>query len=173
MSKRADYTAEEWEAIRRAPAESVVAIEQASPSGFWGRHKEKKEARRTFKDVIAQHGSLELIAEIVAARDAEGALIDEIDAGGDSLVGQAIETASKARAALVAHATLEEREAYCLSVLRLSENVAGAAGEGDQVNVSGPEVMFLRRLAGALGQPDYEPPADDDWTGIATARPRY
>ena len=48
MSTREDYTTEEWEAIRRAPAESVIAIEQASASGPWARRQERKAAERGF-----------------------------------------------------------------------------------------------------------------------------
>jgi hypothetical protein len=160
MSKRTDYSVDEWEAIRRAPAEAVVAIEQASPSGFFGRRKEAKAGRRSLTDVIGQFGDLELVADLVAVREAEGQVIDGLRAGGEPMIDQAIATATAARVALKARATREEQEAYANGVLRLAESVALAAREGEMNEVSAAETLLLRRLADALGRRDYEPPGE-------------
>jgi hypothetical protein len=160
MSKRTDYSADEWEAIRRAPAEAVVAIEQASPSHFLGRRREAKAARRSLADVISQFEDLELMADLIAARETEGALIDGLRAGGEPMIDQSVATASAAWAALRTRASREEREAYASAVLRLAESVADASGEGEAGKVSMAEMLQLRRLGDALGRPDYEPPGE-------------
>jgi len=71
MSTRADYSVEEWEAIRRTPPEAVVAVEQASPSGFLGRRRERKATEQGFREAIEQFAGLELVAAIVAASEEE------------------------------------------------------------------------------------------------------
>ena len=165
MSTRSDYTIEDWEAIRRAPAEAVIAVEQASPSGFWARRRERKAAVRSFTDSIARATGLELVDAIVAARDEEGQLLDALRASGESFVERAVETARGARRALEAKAALPEREAYVNAILAACEEVALASGEGKAGGkTSRAEALLLTRLAGALGRSGYEPP-DSDWIG--------
>ncbi len=165
MSTRNDYTVEEWELIRRAPAESVIAVEQASPSGFWASRRERKAAVRSFTDSIARTTGLELVDAIVAAREEEGPLLETLRASGESFVEVAVQTARGARRALEAKATLPEREAYVNAILAACEEVALASGEGKGGGkTSRAEALLLTRLAGALGRSAYEPP-DSDWIG--------
>jgi hypothetical protein len=167
MSTRDDYTVDEWEMIRRAPAEAIVAIEQASASGFFGRRREHKAAERGFSEAIAESSGLELIDAIVAARDEEGRLIDAVRAGGASTMETAVETVANARRAIQAKGTRQELEAYVAAVLNTAEAVALASGEpGANGHITDGEALMLRRLAGALGRDDYEPPKDD-WVGLA------
>lgn len=166
MSTRDDYTVEEWELIRRAPAESVIAIEQASPSGFWGRRQERRAAVRSFADAIAQATGLELCDAIVSARDGEGALLDTLRASGESFIERAVETARGARRAVAAKGTRPELEAYVSAILAACEAVALASNEGDKGGkTSRAEALLLTRLAAALGRPTQEPP-DSAWVGI-------
>ena len=165
MSTRNDYTVEEWEAIRRAPAEAVIAIEQASPSGPWGRRKERKAAERGFAGAIAEFSGLELVDDIVAARDEEGVLLDALRSGGESFTGRAVETAGRARRAILAKGTGAELEAYAAAVLGTAEAVALATREeGERGSTSRAEALLLARLAGALGRRGYESP-DSGWIG--------
>jgi hypothetical protein len=167
MSGRDDYTVDEWEMIRRAPAEAIVAIEQASASGFFGRRREHKAAERGISEAIAGSSGLELIDAIVAARDEEGRLIDAVRGGGRSMIDTAVDTAAKARRAIQAKGTRQELEAYVGAVLDTAQAVALASGvPGTIGNITDAEALLLRRLAGALGRPDYEPPKDD-WVGLA------
>ncbi len=162
MSTRADYTVDEWEAIRRAPAEAVIAVEQASPSSFLGRRREHRAAERGLSVAVAQFSGLELVDAIVAARDEEGKLIDALRSGGESYLETALETARRARRAIEAKATRPEAEAYVTAVLETAEAVALASGErGERGSMSAGEALLLRRLADALGRPDYEAPQDD------------
>ena len=165
MSTRNDYTVEEWELIRRAPAESVIAVEQASPSGLLGRRRERKAAVRSFTETIERTTGLELIDAIVAAREEEGPLLDALRASGESFVESALETARGARRALEARATLPELEAYVNAILTACEEVALAAGETKEAGkTSRAEALLLTRLATALGRTGYEPP-DVGWIG--------
>ncbi len=169
MSTRADYTVEEWEAIRRTPAEAVVAVEQASHAGFMGRRRERKATEKSFKEAIAQFSGLGLIDAIVAAKDEEGRLIDALRATGEPLLDTVVETATKARRAMEAKASREEREAFVNTVLEAAEAVALATGErSDSSKVSKAEALLLSRIAAALGKPGYEPP-QDRWTAFDPA----
>jgi len=160
MSKRDDYTAEEWEAIRRAPAESAIAVEQASPSGILGRRRERKAEKRAFGEAIAENAGLELIDAIIAARADEGVLLDAIRAGGEPLVEKAVVTARSARVAIASKGTREELEAYVGAILSVCGAVAMASREGGEAGpTSRAEALVLTRLAGALGRAGYEPPS--------------
>jgi hypothetical protein len=170
MSTRSDYTADEWEMIRRAPAEAVLAIEQASPSTFLGRRRERKAAQRGFGAAIDQFSGLGLVDAIVAARDEEGQLLDALRAGGAPMIDSAVDTAGKARRAIEAKGTRPEVEAFAAAVLQTAEAVALASSErGETGKMSAAEALLLRRLAGALGRPDYEPP-NEHWTAIDPSR---
>ncbi len=169
MSTRADYTVEEWEAIRRTPAEAVVALEQATKTSFLGRRRERKATEKSFKEAIAQFSGLELIDAIVAAKEEEGVLVDALRASDEPLIDKVVETATTARRALDAKSTREEREAYVNTVLEAAEAVALATGErGESSKVSQAEALLLRRIATALGRPGYEPP-EDRWTAFDPA----
>ena len=166
MSTREDYTVEEWDAIRRTPAESVIAIEQASPSGLWGRRKERKAAERGFATAIANVSGLGLVDALVAARNEEGALLDALRAGGESFTASAPETAKRARRAIEAKGSPGELEAFAAAVLDTCEGVAMASAEGGDVErTSKAEALVLTRIAAALGIGGYEPPSAG-WVGM-------
>lgn len=161
MSTRDDYTVEEWEAIRRAPAECAIAVEQASPSGFWGRRKEEKAAEQGLRAAIEQFGSLELGQAIAATREHEGVLLTALRAGGERFVETAPGTAAAARAAIGAKGTRDELEAYATAIIATCEGVATASSEGGaRAGVSEAEANLLGRLARALGIDGYRPPGD-------------
>jgi hypothetical protein len=166
MSTRTDYTVDEWEMIRRAPAEALIAIEQASPSSFLGRRRERKAEERGFGEVVKQFAGLGLIDAIVAARNEEGPLIEALRAGGESMIETAVDSAGKARRAIQAKGTRQELEAYTNAILQMAEAVAMASGErGEAEKVSAAEALLLRRIAGALGNTAYEAPKEH-WTAF-------
>ena len=170
MSTRADYTVEEWEAIRRTPAEAVVAIEQASKSSFLGRRRERKATEKGFKQAIEQFSGLGLLEAIVAASQEEGRLIDALRASDEPLIDRAIESARAARRAINAKASREEAEAFANAVIQTCERVAEASSErGEDRTISHAEGLLLKRIGEALGIAGYEPP-NVNWVGLAPVR---
>jgi hypothetical protein len=161
MSTRSDYTEEEWAAVRRTPAEAAIAMEQASPSGFFGRRRERKAEERGFAAVISTYAGMGLVDAIVAAAGDEGRLIDSLRATDRPLIDEAIESAAAARRAIEAKGTREELEAYVDSVLGICEEVAAADKERGEGSLSGAEGLLLQRLATAFGRPDYTPGRPD------------
>lgn len=159
MSGRDDYTIEEWEAIRRAPSEAVLAVEQASPSGPWGRRHERLAAERSLREALEQFEGLELTGALVATRDQEGTLLDAMRAGGERFVERAPETAAAAARAIRARGTPAELQAYANAIIATCDDVAKASSEdGAPGGVSDAEVTLLKRLAAALGIDGYVAP---------------
>jgi len=154
---RTEYTAEEWDAIRRTPATAAVAMERASPSGFLGRRRERKAQERGFAAVIKAYAGIGLVDAIVAAAQDEGRLLDALRDVDRPLVDEALAGAAAARRAIEAKGSREELEAYQISVIGICEDVAVADQEAGHGALSPAEEIFLRRLAGALGRPDYTP----------------
>ena len=99
--------------IRRAPAEAIIAIEQASASGFFGRRREHKAAERGFSEAIAESSGRERIDAIVAARDDEERLIHAVRAGGASMIDTAVETSANARRAIQAKGPARRARGLC------------------------------------------------------------
>jgi hypothetical protein len=161
MSTRSDYTDEEWTAIRRTPAEAVVAMEKAVPSGFLGRRRERKAVDRGLAAVISTYGGQGLVDAIVAAAEEEGRLIDSLRADDRPLIDEALASAAAARRAIEAKGSREELEAYVNSVLGICEEAASADKERGEGSLSTAEVLLLQRLAAALGRPDYTPGRPD------------
>jgi hypothetical protein len=163
MSTRADYTDEEWEAIRQTPAAAMIALEQASPSGILGRRRERKAQERGLAAIISGYSGMGLVDALVAAAHEEGRRIDALREAGRPLIDEAIASAAVAHRAIAAKGSKEEHEAYVNSVLGLCETVAAADRERGEDVLSKAEAILLHRLAAALGRPDYTP-GDPEFT---------
>lgn len=157
MSTRADYTDQEWTAIRETPAMAAIAMERASPSGFFGRRRERKAQDRGFAAVMTAYAGIELVDAVVAAAEAEGRLLDKLRDDDRPFIDEAIANAAIARKAIAAKGSREELEAYQVSVIGVCEDVAVADQERGPLSLSPAEGTLLQRLAGALGRPDYTP----------------
>lgn len=159
MSTRDDYTIEEWEAIRRAPPEAVLAVEQASPSGPLGSRRERIAGDRGFLRALDDFDDLELARVLGATREEEGVLLGALRSGGERFVERAPLTAAAAAAAIRAKGTPDELRAYANAIIATCEDVARANSEGGAWGgVSAAEAIVLTRLALALGIADYEAP---------------
>jgi len=161
MSTRSDYTDEEWTAVRRTPAEAAIAMEQAAPSGFLGRRRERKAQERSFASAISTYAGLGLVDAIIEAAEEEGPLVAALRSTGTSVIEDAITHAGVARRAIQAKGTGDELEAYVNTVLGACEVIAAADREGDVTTLSTAEALLLQRLAAALGRPDYTPGQPD------------
>lgn len=157
MSTRADYTDEEWAAIRETPAMAAIAMERASPSGFLGRRRERKAQERSFAAIMSSYAGIALMDAIVAAAEEEGRLIDKLRDVDRPFVDEALAGAAVARKAIESKGSREELEAYQIGVIGVCEDIAVADQEQGPGSLSPAEATILQRLAGALGRPDYTP----------------
>ena len=157
MSTRADYTVDEWTAIRETPAMAAIAMERASPSGFFGRRRERKAQERGFAAIMSAYAGVGLVDSIVAAAEEEGRLLDKLRDDDRPYIDEALASAAIAGRAIKAKGSREELEAYQIGVIGICEDVAVADQEGGSSSLSPGEATLLQRLAGALGRPDYTP----------------
>jgi hypothetical protein len=132
-------------------------MERASPSGFLGRRRERKAQERGFSAVMSAYAGVDLIDAIVEAAEAGGRLLDELRKDDRSFADDAIANAAIASKAIESKGSREELEAYRIGVIGICEDVAVADQEAGPGVLSPAEATLLRRLAGALGRPDYEP----------------
>ncbi len=145
MTNRNDFTEDEWELLREAPATAGMAVSTAQRGGTF------REAMALAKAYVAareQHGSSELLDEIVSAKpDA-----DREDARSPEELKQvALGKAREAVALLEQKATPEETEGYRGFVISVAERVAAAKDEGEGTAESGAERAVIDELRSALG----------------------
>jgi hypothetical protein len=158
MTTKADYTAEEWELLMKAPFMAGMAIVAASPSGPIGMVKEMFAVGRVLAEESGKGSANELI----------GALVSDVKAGhrpaasteSISSVEEAKDLALKAcrevAALLARKAPVAEAEGFKRWLLTAAQRVAEASKEGGflgigGVRVSDAEQAALGEIAGALG----------------------
>ena len=158
MTRRQDFSGEEWRALRNAPQLVAIATAAAGHSGFFGTLSEGMSAASAF--AAARRGNNELIKELFGGeeiRDAHGDIremlgsVTEPSAFGTRLQDGAIAAAREALAALRTHQARADMEDYRKMLAWLAEEVANAAREGDflgfgGVRVSEGEQKFLNKL---------------------------
>lgn len=171
MTRRQDFTPEQWQAIRNAPQLVAMAVAAASRSGFFGTLSEGMAAASAF--AAARRGNNALIKEVFdreeiwAAqsdlREALGAVTDAAEAG-RRLQEEAIAATRAALAALRARDARADAEDYRKMIAWLAEEVANAAREGGVFGFGGERISegeekFLGKLYEVVGR-EPEPPED-------------
>ena len=145
MTGKADFTEDEWELLREVPPGAGLVVLTAQRGGSF---RETFAIAKAYTEARGQHGSSQLLDEIVSAKPARDhtrhTSFDELK---EHVLGQARD----AVALLEAKATPEEAEDYRRFVLAVAENVAAAHRE-DGVDVSPPEQAAIDAIAGALGR---------------------
>ncbi len=158
MTRRQDFSGEEWRALRNAPQLVAIATAAAGHSGFFGTLSEGMSAASAF--AAARRGNNELITELFGAEEIRAAhgdiremlgSVTEPSAFGTQLQDGAIAAAHKALAALRTHQATADMEDYRKMLAWLAEEVANAAREGSffgfgGVRVSEGEQKFLDKL---------------------------
>lgn len=145
MTNKADFTEDEWELLREAPATAGMAVSTAQRGGTF---REAMSLAKAYVEAREQHGSSELLDEIVSAKpdaEREGARSPE------ELKQVAVGKASEAVALLEQKATPEEVQGYRGFVLAVAERVAGAKDEGEGTPESGAERAVIEEIRVALG----------------------
>jgi hypothetical protein len=158
VTTKADYTAEEWELIIRAPFMAGMAVVAASPSGPIGMVKEIFAVGRVLAEGSGEGSTNELINALVA--DVKGGHRPAASTESISSVEEAKDLGMKAcrevAALLARKAPAAEAEGFKRWLLTAAQGVAEAAKEGGflgigGVRVSDAEKAALGEIAGALG----------------------
>lgn len=144
MTRKTDFTEDEWELIREAPTSAGLLISTAQRGGTF---REAFSMGRAYTEARKQHGSSELLDEIIEAKPE----VDRSRHGSvEELREASLQKLRDAIALLEPKATPEEVEGYRGFVLSLVERVAGAKDEGEGAP-SEAEQAAIDEVAQALG----------------------
>jgi hypothetical protein len=149
MSKKTDYTAEEWQTIVKAAPMAGLAVTLASPNGPFGVMKEMFAVGMAIADTLQKGSDNELVSALIEDLKARGTK-PEKPAGMDS--------PEKARAAcmqalkdldalLAAKSTPNEALGFKQWLHGIAHNVAEASNEGGFLGFGGEKVSAAEREA--------------------------
>ena len=144
MTGKADFTAEEWNAVLEAPPSAGMMVVTAQRGGTL---RETIAIAKAYMEARKQHGESELLDEIVSAKP-------EIDhtryRSAEELKEHGLQHVRDAVALLERKATPEELEDYRRFVLTLADRVATAHREGGE-SISPAEQAAIREITASLG----------------------
>ena len=144
MTGRAAFTEQEWKTILEGPPSAGMIVITA---GRGGTIRETLAIGKAYAEARQQHGSSELLDEIVAAKPevdhTRYRSFDELKQHGLQHLRDAVEV-------LRNKATPDELDGYRRFVLALAEKVAAAHRE-DDVAVSPPEEAAIGEISTSLG----------------------
>jgi hypothetical protein len=162
MTKKADYTPEEWQLLLDVPALAGLGVMMAGKSGLGT----MKEAIALTQGVMAgsrDHPNLELIQSIIEARlkGGERSTAETLSGnpyqglGREKFVDVVAEKCTAAAALLAAKATPEEAAGFKAWIVSIGDQVAKAAREGGFLGfggtqVSAEEVAVIDRIKTSL-----------------------
>ncbi len=159
MTAKADYTPEEWAALRRAPLVAGLAVSFADPGGPIEITKETMAAQR---DLAAPPGDQELLIAVsqdaMANRKEVSRLKDDLGLQAATAREQIADELRRVNGILSAKATPDEAAAFREWLMRAAQDAAEAAKEGGfmgigAVRVSEGEQLMLDRLREILELP--------------------
>jgi hypothetical protein len=143
MTGKADFTAEEWDAIAEGPTSAGMIVSTAERGGTF---RETFAMAKAYAEARKEHGDSALLDELVSNKP------DRTRAhSAEELKEHGLQRIRDAIGVLDQKATPEEVEDYRRFVLSLANRVAGAkAEEGDQP-ASAAESAAIAEIAEALG----------------------
>jgi hypothetical protein len=143
MTGKADFTEQEWELILGAPPLAGMIVVMSAHGGTF---KESLAVGKAYGEARGQHGSSQLLDEIVGSRPK----IDRPHAGSfEELKQQGVGRLREAVALLESKATPQEVADYRSFVVALADRVANAHRE-DGVAVSDGERAAMDEIGSAL-----------------------
>jgi hypothetical protein len=161
MATKTDFTAEEWNLIRRAPFMAGLVMVAASPSGPFGIVKEMFAVGKILADVKNRGASSDLAKAIVADLETaegrqQGVPAEFQGKAPEQLRSAALEACRQAAALVEKKAKPDEAQAFKEWLVSIGQTVAEAAKEGGflgfgGVRVSEQETSALKNLRSALG----------------------
>jgi hypothetical protein len=160
MATKADFTAEEWKQIQRAPFMAGLAVVAASPSGPFGVVKELFAVGKMLGQVKTQGSSNELIKALVADIEAGAKDLsapEELKGKtSDQVKSYSIEILRQVAALIDKKTKSDEAQGFKQWLVSVSQKVAEAAKEGGFLGfggaqVSDKEAAAIKELSTALG----------------------
>jgi hypothetical protein len=148
MTKKADFTPEEWDTIAEGPTGAGLVVSTAQRGGTF---REAFSMGKAYSEARKEHGDSELLDELVNSKP-------EIDrskhASVEELKEANLQRLREAVALLEQKASPEEVEDYRGFVIALAERVAGAKDEGEGDGQSEAERAAISEISDALGSRD-------------------
>ncbi len=161
MLTKADFNAEEWNVIRRAPFMAGLVVVAASPSGPIGVVKEMLAVSKTLADVKLHGAPSDLVNSLVADLGTAEARQQSTPAElqgktPDQLRTAALEACRQAAAVVEKKGKPDEAQAFKQWLVSVSQKVAEAAKEGGFLGFGGTrmseqETSALKDLTSVLG----------------------
>jgi hypothetical protein len=160
MTTKADFTAEEWKQIQRAPFMAGLAVVAASPSGPFGVVKEMFAVGKMLGEVKTQGSSNDLIKALVAdieagAKDLSAS--EELKGKTpDEVKSYAIGSLRQVAALLEKKTKPDEAQGFNQWLVSVAQKVAEAAKEGGFLGFGGTQVSeqeaaTIKELSTAVG----------------------
>jgi hypothetical protein len=144
MTAKADFTAEEWDAVLEGPTSAGMIVSTAERGGSF---REAFAIAKSFAEARKEHGASGLLDEIVASKPE----MDRTRAHSPEEMKQhGLERIREAIALVEQKASPDEVEDYRRFVISLAERVAGAKSEGEQPQ-SDAESAAIAEITEALG----------------------
>lgn len=141
MTKRADYTDDEWEALARSPLVAGFAISLADPGGPIELSKETMAAIKSLATPPSDEELLIAVSQYAQARAREHAnLRKELDLKASTARQQLTDELTSVNAILEAKATPEEAAAFRLWLVEAAQKAADAAKEGGFLGIGATRV---------------------------------
>jgi hypothetical protein len=162
MASKTDFTPDEWNTLRIAPALVGGAMMAASPDGLFSSFREAFSMGSASFAALKEFEGVPLLKEIMTDKDK---LVDELKAklgtGGDAaerrqkLHGEAISGVKAAIAILAAKGSPEDLKAYRGWINSVAEGVANAASSGGFLGFGGEKVSeaeksFIAQITSAM-----------------------
>ena len=147
MTKRSDFTEQEWDTIAEGPTGAGFMVSTAQRGGTF---RETMSMAKAYTEARKEHGESELLDELVGSKPE----MDRTRHGSvEELQAATLQRLRDAVALLEQKATPEELEDYRGFVLTLSERVAKAKHEGDSdaEGESDAERTAIAAISDALG----------------------
>ena len=146
MTRKADFSDEEWEVLREAPAVAGMMVVTAEGGGTF---RETFALAKAYTEARKEHGASELLDELVAAGPKRGPRFHS----DDELREQGQQKLRDAAALLAQKATPDEAAGYRAFVATLTERVAEAHHEHGQA-VSDRERAAIAEITSSLAAND-------------------
>lgn len=154
MTRRINYTQDEWLTLAKTPVHVALAVMGIGPTSPFQIAQETIGMGRALRQANAEHAATELVGALVEETNAQAAELFQTQAESVDLAQageQAIAACARVAAILKAKATAEEADEYRRWVLWLGRNVAASAIEQVGTRVSAEESALLQRIAETLG----------------------